>query len=175
LSAALLTAGVVFLGEFAMAQPPTVRIGYVDVQRVLARSSSGVAAREQLEREKASKQKELEARRTEADKLREELEKKGALLSQEARREKQEAMDRKVRDLRRLADDYQRELEKKEQGLVQQALQEIGGVIERVGKQRGYLIIFERRGAGVIYGAPEVDMTDEIIKVYDQETVKRKK
>jgi outer membrane protein len=175
LSAFLLTAWVLFLSGSAAAQPPAVRIGYVDVQRVLARSAAGVAAREQLERDKASKQKEFEGRRAEVEKLREELEKRGALLSQETRRERQDALDRKVRDLRRLADDFQRELEKKEQGLIQQTLQEIGGIIERIGKQRGYLIIFERRGAGIIYGAPEVDMTEEIIKAYDQDIVKRKK
>jgi outer membrane protein len=147
----------------------------VDVQRVLARSAAGAAAREQLEKDKAEKQKEIEARRTEAEKLREELAKRGALLSQDARREKQDSLERKIRDLRRLADDFQKELEKKEQGLLQQAIQEITGVIERFGKQRGYLIIFERRGAGVIYGASEADMTDEIIKAYDQESAKRKK
>ena len=173
--AVLLTGSFLFLSRSAVAQTPATKIGYVDVQRVLARSSAGVAAREQLEKDKGSKQKEIETRRTEAEKLREELEKKGALLSQEARREKQDTLERKVRDLRRLADDFQKELEKKEQGLLQQSLQEITGVIERVGKQRGYLIILERRGAGVIYGASEADVTDEIIKAYDQESAKRKK
>lgn len=166
---ALLSSGSV------LAQSPGARIGYVDVQRVLARSASGAAAREDLERDKASKQKEIDARRTEAEKLREELEKKGALLSQESRREKQDTLERKVRDLRRMADDFQKELEKKEQGLLQAALQEITGITERFGKQRGYLIIVERRGAGVVYVSPEADVTDEIIKAYDQESAKRKK
>lgn len=173
--AALLFAGLTFLSGSALAQTPGNRIAYVDVQRVLARSAAGVAAREQLERDKASKQKEVEARRGEIDKLREELEKKGALLSQDARREKQDALERKVRDLRRLADDFQKELEKKEQGLLQQALQEIAGIIERVGKQKGYMMVLERRAAGVLYGSPEIDITDEIVKAYDQESAKRKK
>ena len=171
----LLAACALLSSGSVLAQSPGARIGYVDVQRVLARSASGAAAREDLERDKASKQKEIDARRTEAEKLREELEKKGALLSQESRREKQDTLERKVRDLRRMADDFQKELEKKEQGLVQAALQEITGVTERFGKQRGYLIIVERRGAGVVYVSPEADVTDEIIKAYDQESAKRKK
>lgn len=158
----------------AAAQSP-VRIGYVDVQRVLARSSAGVAAREQIEREKAVMQKEVDAKRAELEKLREELDKKGMLLSAETRREKQETLERKVRDLRRLIDDYQKELEKKEQGLLQKVLLEISGVVERYGKQRGYLVIVEKRGAGVLYGSPEADTTDEIIKAYDQEAARPKK
>ena len=95
-------------------------------------------------------------------------------MSQEARREKQDTLERKVRDLRRMADDFQKELEKKEQGIIQQAGQEIFGIIERIGKQRGYAIILDRR-AGVIYGASEADVTEEIIKAYDQETANKRK
>lgn len=162
-----------FVSE-ATAQSPT-RIGYVDVQRILARSSAGVAAREQIERDKASMQKEVDGKRVELEKLREELEKKGLLLSPEARKEKQETLERRVRDLRRLVDDYQKELEKKEQGMLQKVLEDLSGVIERFGKQRGYLMIVEKRGAGIVYGAHEADLTDEIIKAYDQESSRAKK
>ncbi len=151
------------------------RIAFVDVQRILARSAAGVAAREQLEREKTGMQKDVDAKRNEVEKLRDEMDKKGALLSVEARREKQETLERKVRDLRRLADDYRTELERKEQGLLQKVLVDVSGLIERIGKQKGFLIVVEKRGAGVIYGSPEADLTDEIIKAYDQEAGKGKK
>src|SRR5215470_10672076 len=64
------------------------RIGFVDVQRVLARSVAGVAAREQLEKEKGTMQREMDGKRQELEKLRDELEKKGPLMTPEARREK---------------------------------------------------------------------------------------
>jgi outer membrane protein len=184
-SMAVLTAILVATASMAGAQAPpppgagpapTVsagnglqRIAYIDVQRVLARSAAGVAAREQLEREKATMQKEMDAKRTELEKLRDELEKKGALLSADARRDKQEQFERKRRDAARLADDFQKELEKKESGLLQRVLQEVSGVIERVGKEKGYYLIVEKRGAGVVYAATEADLTDEIIRVYDRE------
>jgi len=146
------------------------KIGFVDVQRVLARSAAGVAAREQLEREKATMQKEMDGKRQELDKLREELEKKGPLMTADARREKQDTFERKRRDAARLADDFQKELEKKEQGLLQRVLQDLSGVIERVCKQRGYFLVVERRGASVLYAAAEADLTDDVIRAYDQET-----
>ena len=151
------------------------RIAYIDVQRILARSSAGVAAREQLEKDKAAMQREVDGRRTELEKLKEEIEKKGALLSADARKEKTDTLERKVRDLRRLVDDYRAELERKEQGLLQKVLVDVSGVVERVGKQKGFLIIVEKRGAGIIYGSPEADLTDEVIKAFDQEAGKAKK
>jgi len=145
------------------------RIAYIDVQRVLARSAAGVAAREQLEREKATMQKEMDGKRTELEKLRDELEKKGALLTADARRDKQEQFERKRRDAARLADDFQKELEKREAALLQKVLQDVSGIIERVGKEKNYYLIVEKRGAGVVYAATEADLTDEIIRVYDRE------
>jgi outer membrane protein len=145
------------------------RIAYIDVQRVLARSAAGVAAREQLEREKATMQKEMDGKRVELEKLRDELEKKGALLTADARRDKQEQFERKRRDAARLADDFQKELEKKESTLLQKVLAEVSGIIDRLGKERGYYMIVEKRGAGVIYAATEADLTDEVIRAYDRE------
>lgn len=171
----LLVASVVALGLAMEAQAAGTRIGFVDVQKVLVKSVAGAGAREQLEREKATMQKDVDTRRTEVEKLREELEKKGLVLSADAKREKEEGLQRRVRDLRRLVDDFQKELERKEQGLTQRILQDLTTVIDRVGKEKGYLLILEKRGASVIYGDPEADLTDEIIKVYDLEKSKEKK
>jgi outer membrane protein len=169
----LLVAATV-LASATAGEAAATRIGYVDVQRVLVRSTAGVAAREQLERDKATMQKDVDARRAELEKLRDEIEKKGLVLSGDARREKEETLQRKVRDLRRTAEDLEKELQRKEQQATQKILQEVTGVIERVGKERGFLLIVERRSAGVIYGDAEADITEEIIKLYDQEKAKDK-
>lgn len=156
-------------------QAPAARIAFIDVQRVLARSAAGVSAREQLERDKAGMQKEMEVKRKELEALRGELEKKGPLMTADARRDKQDQFERKRRDTARLADDLQKELEKKETVLLQKVLQEVSGIIERVGKERGYHLIIERRGAAVLYASPEADLTEEVIKAYDQTANKGKK
>jgi outer membrane protein len=163
--------GVVAAG---MAHAAADRLGYVDVQKVLVRSGAGIAARDELEKEKAGMQKQVDARRDEMEKLRDELTKKGLLLSPDARKEKEETIERKIRDLRRLAEDLEKELQRKEQAMTQRLLQEIGGVVERYGKEKAYLVIFEKRGAGVIYGDGEADVTEDIIKLYDQERTKKK-
>src|SRR5215470_9283347 len=157
----------------ATAPASSARIAYIDVQRVLARSSAGVAAREQLEREKSVMQKEMDGKRQELEKLRDELEKKGPLMTAEARRDKQEVFERKRRDAARQMDDFQKELEKKEQVLLQRVLQDLSGVIEKVGKDRGYYMIVEKRGASVLYASADADLTDEIIRAYDSQAPKK--
>jgi outer membrane protein len=168
--AAVLLAGSSAQAQAPSASPVALRIAFVDLQRVLIRSQAGLAAREQLEREKTQMQREIDTRRQEMDKLRDDLEKKGALLTTEVRREREEALERKRRDAARLADDFQRDLARKEQQLLVRVQQDLVVVIERLGKQKGYYMIVERRGAGVLYATPDADLTDEIIRAYDQES-----
>src|SRR6266566_5269982 len=117
--------------------PPATRIGYVDLQRILARSQAGVQAREQLEKEKVGMQKQLDGHKVELDKLRDELEKKG-------------------------------------QNMGAKILRELEGIFTRVGKEKGYVLIIERRQAGIVYGAPDADVTEEVIKAFDDEMRKAK-
>ena len=171
---ALATTGSVVLAQAPGGAPASTcggsqRISFIDVQRVLARSAAGVAAREQLEREKAAMQKEMDGRKVELDKLRDDLEKKGALLTPDARREKQEQFERKRRDAARQMDDYQKELERKESTLLQKVLQDVSGVIEKIGKDKGCYMVVEKRGAGVIYADPQADITDDVIRAFDQQ------
>lgn len=170
-----LMAGAMAVWLATGAEGAATRVAYVDVQKIMVRSVAGLAAREQLEREKAAMQKDVDSRRSEVEKLREELEKKGLVLAADAKREKEETLQRKVRDLRRLAEDLEKELQRKEQGLTQKILQELTTLVEKVGKERNFLLILERRSAGVIYGDADADITEEVIKVYDQEKAKEKK
>jgi outer membrane protein len=164
---------------WAQAQAPAAtsngRVAIVDIQRILARSVAGAAAREQLEKDKAAMQRQLDGQKTELERMRDELEKKGQLLSADARREKQETLERKVRDVRRLVDDLQKELQKKEQEILAKVLNDVSGVVQKVGKEKGYFMIVERRNAGVIYAAAEADVTDEVIRAFDDEARKGKK
>lgn len=171
----LLLGAAATAGAQAAGGTQTPRIGIIDLGRVLAKSSAGLAAREQLEREKTKMEHEMEGRRRDLEGLREELEKKGSLMTADARREKEDQLERKRREATRLADDFQRELSRKEQQLAQAALREIAGVVERIGKQRGYYYIVERRGGGVLYHAAEADITEEVIRAYDQETAAKGK
>jgi outer membrane protein len=149
------------------------RVGVFDMQRVLVKSASGVAAREALERERATMQKDVDGKRQELEKLRDELDKKGPLMTAEARREKEDAFERKRRDFTRLRDDYTKELEKKEQELLRRVLREVQGIIANVATQRRFQIIIEKQF--VAYMAPSADVTDDIIRAYDQESSKGKK
>jgi outer membrane protein len=142
-----------------------IRIGFVDVQLVLNQSERGKAAKQKLDQEMAARQKDLDARQQEVMKLQADLEKQAALLSDQAKREKSEAIQRKIRDVRRTAEDSNREFEKRLREAEMDVTREIFAVIQEYGKDQGYTVILER--TTLVFGAPAVDLTSEIIKRYD--------
>lgn len=147
------------------ASQAAARIGVVDVQQVLNQSQKGSAIKQRLDQERAARQKELDARQQEVMKLQAELEKQAPLLSEQAKREKSEALQRKRRDALRVAEDANRDFEKRVRDAEVDITREIFGVIQEYGKDQGYTVILER--STVVFGAPAVDITSEIIKRYD--------
>ncbi len=165
---ALTLAGLVVLGwttsALAASQAP-VRIGIVDVQNVLNQSQKGIATKQRLDQDRAVRQKELDARQQEVMKLQAEFEKQAPLLSEQAKREKSEILQRKQRDAVRIAEDGNRDFEKR----VRQAEADIGreiiAVIQEFGNDQGYTVILER--SATFFNAPATDITAEIIKRFD--------
>lgn len=160
-------AGLMLLGWAApvWAAQAALRIGIVDVQQVLNQSQKGVAMKQKLDQERAARQKELDARQEEVVKLQAEFEKQAPILSEQAKREKSETIQRKRRDTLRMAEDANRDFEKRVREAEVDITREIFGVIQEYGKDQGYTVILER--GTVVFGAPAVDITGEVIKRYD--------
>ena len=150
-------------GPVWAAQP--IRIGVVDIQQVLNQSQKGTAMKQKLDQERATRQKDLDAKQQELMKLQADLEKQAPLLSDQAKREKSESLQRLVRDTRRVAEDANRDFEKQVREAELSITQEIFSVIQEYGRDQGYSVILER--STLIYTSPATDLTPEIIKRYD--------
>src|SRR5258708_8498120 len=92
---ALLTSAGGAMWAHAQAQTPAPapasngRVAIVDIQRILARSVAGAAAREQLEKDKAAMQPQLDGPKVELEKMRDHLAKNTQLLSADPRPQNQ--------------------------------------------------------------------------------------
>jgi len=142
-----------------------IRIGVVDLQEVLNKSQKGMAVRQRLDQERAARQKDLDAKQQEVMKLQDDFEKQAPLLSEQAKRERSEAIQRKTRDAVRVAEDANRDFDKRVREAELDITREIVGVAQEYGKDQGYSVILER--GMVVFGAPAVDITGEVIKRYD--------
>lgn len=162
-------AALVVLGTSgdAAGQDTALKIGFVDVQKVLNESGRGKEAKGKLEKERDAKQQEIRAREEEVKKLEADLQKQSPVLSEAARRERQEAITRKIRDLRRVFEDSNRDLQKRETELLNEILRDIRRVIVAYGKEHQYTLILEAQ-SGIIYASQGADLTDEILADFNK-------
>ncbi len=149
------------------AEAPSLRIGIVDLQAILTQSKVGQAAKAKVRAEAEQKQKEVQGKERELVKMREELEKQAAVLSDVARKEKEDTLRRRFRELQRLADDSERDLQKRESDTVNEILKDIAAVVRSYGQEKAYGLILERTQAGVIFGTDSVDLTREILERFN--------
>ena len=154
-------------GAQGWASQAAVRIGVVDLQEVLNKSQKGMAIKQKLDQERAARQKDLDAKREDLMKLQAEFEKQAPLLSEQAKREKSEAIQIKTRDAVRIAEDANRDFDKRVREAELDLSREIVTIVQEYGKDQGYSIILERNSGGVPFSSPTVDITSEIIKRYD--------
>lgn len=170
----LLSVLILFLFSAATSKAAdTNKIGFVDLQRAIVESEAGKKARVDLEAFGKSKQGTIDEKLANINKLEDELAKQASVLSAAARKSKEEELEKLQRDFQRLVADSRAELQKKENELTSAILKDMIELIEEVGESEGYTIILSSEF--IIYHKKEIDITDSIIKKFNESSGKAKK
>ncbi|KUJ97348.1 MAG: Outer membrane chaperone Skp (OmpH), partial [Thermodesulfobacterium sp. 37_54] len=103
------------LGFFNEAKAePSLKIGVIDIKKVINKSKYGEEIIQKLQKKYEELTLKVQAKAKELDAIKEELEKKGALLSQEAREKKQAEYQKLLREFKSLQEDAQYEMQEYE-------------------------------------------------------------
>jgi outer membrane protein len=144
------------------------KVGIIDLQRCLQESMEGKRASELLQKKKAELQKSLDKRQQELLELRQEFEKQSMMLSMDAQESKKKTVERKARELEYYLRDLNEEMARAQEKEKKRIFDELGTLIEKIGTREGYSLILEKRAGGVLYQDKSVDITDKVIKAYDE-------
>lgn len=169
LGACLLLAGMgrLSMPAYAQAQSSAPKIGVVDFQRVIERSIAGKQAFEQLKAIFNDKQQIIQTRQEALQKLRDELERRGALMAAAVRREREETFQKEGRELRRLVTDARDDMRREENDTNQRLAREIMQISRGLGERLGFTIILEAKD-GIVYFTKAIDLTEQVIGAYDR-------
>ena len=144
------------------------QFGVVDMQAVILNVSEGKAARAKLEGEIKGKEKELMNQKQELDKLNESWKKTAALLSEEARINKQKEFQEKFLALRNAEMSFQGEIKRKEAEATQKIAVKVARLVEKIARDKKLTGVFETNTAGLLYLEKPVDLTKEVIAEYEK-------
>lgn len=152
-----------------------LKIGYVDLRVALNESDAGKKAKADLESLIKTKQSAIDEKGRTIDKMKTELDKQASALSPDAKKAKEEEIERFVRDYQRLVQDSQNDVKKKENEITGGILKEIRDVVEKIGQEDGYALILENVEGIILYSKKDLDVTDRVIKNYNEWKAKQKK
>jgi Skp family chaperone for outer membrane proteins len=161
-----LTLTIVALASIGLAQQ-AVKIGVVNSQEVLEKSSEGKKVMNQLQDKDKKNQAELSRRDEEIRQLQTKLSTQRLTLTQEALMNISSDLEKKQTDRKRFAEDTYREMQELTQRFFQRIQAELLPIIEQIGTEKGLDIIFDLRNSGAVYYNPAVDITQEVITRYD--------
>ncbi len=158
----IMTVTILTLAFYTFAE---VKIGVINAQKVIASTKRGKEIQAKLENYGKSKQKKVEAMQAEIKKLEAAIQ--SPALNQGTRDKKTEELQAKKINLKRYYEDTQKELRKKYQTEMQTLQKEVMPIIDKIGKSKGFTLVFDLSIAGISYFDKTIDITELVIKEID--------
>ncbi|MCC6998153.1 MAG: OmpH family outer membrane protein [Deltaproteobacteria bacterium] len=155
----LVVVALVLFEGAALAQ----KIGYVDLRKALDKTAAGVAAKARVKAVFDKKQAELRNKEDELRKLKLDYDKQLSLLKPAAAAAKEKEIMQRYVELQEVYVKLQREVSTKEVEMLKDIFAAAKKIIDEIAVRDGYVMIFEKTESSLLYAAPGIEITDEVI------------
>lgn len=144
----------------AMAQAADVKIGFVNIAKVMDQSPQADSAKKALEKEFSARDAKLASERDAIIEMERKLETDGDVMSAGKRDETERELTRRKREFNRASSELKDDFNQRRNEELGKLQHSVYDVIVDIAKTRGYdLVVTER----VLYASDRIDFTDEVI------------
>lgn len=154
-------AAIVLLLGAGQASAEELKIGVINVPRILEQAPQAQAASAKLEKEFAPRNTEMVNAQRTLQAQEEKLGRDGDIMSDEERRNLEREIISGRRDIKRIQEEFRDDLNMRKQEELNKLQRQVMQAIVNIAKQDQYDLIV---GEGVIYAAPKIDLTDRLLK-----------
>ena len=137
-----------------------LKVGVVDIARVLEQSPQAEVARKKLQDEFSPREKKLVAEQNKIRKMEEQLVRDGAIMSASERSKLERNVVSMKRDAKRNQDEFREDLNFKRTEILESLQRKLITTIQKHAKDNGYDILLAE---GVIYANDSINITEEIL------------
>jgi len=142
-----------------------MKIGVVDLQKVMQTAKAAKDAQAAFDKELQAARETLSTKAKEVQVMEEELKKRSPKLSTKKRKEKEEQLAKASKDLKRLESDMGEEFRRKVGEINQRIIGEIREVVNEIRQEEQCTLILEKNT--LISYDQAIDVTDKVIQRYD--------
>ena len=150
------------------------KIGMVNFEKIVKESSAGKVMQKDLKAKLEQLQAKLQTEEKKVRDMEAALKSDSLVLSTEKKIERQRELRDKSDNLKKMNADSTQDMQLLQNRRMNQIQRDVFGIANTLGKAKGYLLIIEKKVAGVIYASDQVDITDEVIKEYNLIYAKKK-
>lgn len=149
-----------------------LKVAYIDAQKILDNSKAGKRTKVTIEEYVKSRQKIIDLEEEELKRMDSELVKQAAVLSPEARREKEEILKKKFAEYQKRAADLKSEVDNKKLEVIKEFNQGLEEAVKKVAEKEGYTIVLDKNpmGGPLVYAKESLDITVKVVTEYDKKT-----
>ena len=151
-------------GSPVAAQQEAPKVAVINVVKLLEESEPGKRGLEELRELQQAKAAARDALRDEVQSLRTKITEGQFSLSEDKLAELQKALEDKGIELQRFNDDATRELQKRQEKMLTDIQGLVMPIIEAVGEEGGYTMIFNKFESGLVYASDAIDITAVVMK-----------
>jgi outer membrane protein len=167
---ALALAGGFLLSSLPSVAQEDLKVAVIDVRRLVTDSQAGKQVLDSLQQVSDQKSAQLQQMANEMEDLRTRITEGRLSLSQERLAELEKEFDDKRIAFGRARDDADRELQKMQQQRFGSIEQRVLPIINEVGQELGYTLIFNKFESGLVFALDSADITDLILQRFDAVT-----
>ena len=150
------------------------KIAYIDSQKILYESQAGKEAYKQLSAMKDQRAAELEKKQEKLKTMNEQLQAKSATMSTAARDDMEAKYDKELKEYNRTLKDAQDDLKRKEMEFLKPFSKDLDEIIKTYSEKNGIDIVLDKQNPAVVYAAPKIDITSQIITAFDKRNQEKK-
>lgn len=150
-----------------------IKIGIVDVQKILAESDAGKEAQAKISGHGKEMESKLKTQGEAIEGIQKNLEKDKLVMNAEQFEAKQREVRTKVINFKDQQRNFMEDLKKMEAKALSEIRDDILSVIDEIGKSEGYNMIMERRD--LLYFQADKDITAQVITAYNKKYSSKKK
>ena len=160
------------LGVGAYAQAPN-KVGVISIQGAIVGTKDGQKASQELDAKFVPKNKEFQNRQSELTQLQDQLSKGGSVMAEDKRNQLARDVDEKKKRLERDMQDAEEDLRTEQQKVLSNLGQRMMAVIEKYAKDNNFSLILDvsNQNTPVLYASSGIDITQDIVSLYDKNTV----
>jgi outer membrane protein len=147
--------------------PEGAKFAFIDIQAVASNSTEGKAATAKLDELRKKKNTELLAKSNALKAMQDKAQSGASVLNDAARSQLDKDIEKAQRDLQFAQTDAQTEVQELTNQLQGDFQEKLNPIIEQLRVDKGLLMIFSIRDAGVVAAEPGLDLSTEVIKRFD--------